>query len=109
MIARAANCEYLSLNSELPNFKAGKTLIISNALFSPAVHDNIDLFQQEMSELDESIIKPLKQAWQAGKIELLIDSCDGRILKPRKPKVWKFWDKKPRSLTQVISSMMTKK
>lgn len=103
MVANVTGCECATINNELPSFKAGKSLVILNALFSPAMHDNIDLFQQELSKLDENIIKPLKQAWQIGKIELLIDSCDGRILKPRKPKAWKFWGKKPVSLTLLTS------
>ena len=39
------------------------------------------------------IINPLKQAWNAGEIEILIDSCNGEILKPIKPKAWKFWER----------------
>ena len=101
MIAEAANCEFSSLENELPEFKSGRTLLVLEQLFSPAIHDNIDLYQQELEQLDQQIIKPLKQAWQAGKIELLINSCDGKVLKPIKPKAWKFWGKKPVSLSSV--------
>lgn len=106
MIAKAADCESLELSLELsnilPKFESGKTLLILDQLFTAAVHDNLDLFQQELNQLDKQIIKPLMQAWQEGEIELLIDGCDGKILKPIKPKAWKFWDKKPVSLTEVV-------
>ena len=101
LIAKAAGCQSSVLTNNLPKFESGKTLIILDQLFFAAVHDNLDLYQQELSQLDEKIIKPLRKAWQAGEIELLIDGCDGRILKPIKLKAWKFWGKKPVSLSVI--------
>jgi len=101
MITKAADCQYSMLTNDLPKFEPGKTLLILDQLFSAAIHDNLDLYQQEIKQLDEHVIKPLRHAWQAGEIELLIDACDGKILKPMKPKAWKFWDKKPASLSEV--------
>jgi hypothetical protein len=109
MIAKAANCEILVLEKELPAFESGKTLLVLDQLFSPAIHDNLDLYQQELERLDQQILRPLKQAWQAGRIELLIDGCDGKILKPIKPKVWNFWGKKPVLLSNVALLKMDKK
>jgi len=100
-IAKAANCKSSILLDELPRFTAGKTLIILDQLFQPAVHDNLDFYQQELTAMDEDIIKPLRQAWQAGKVEILIDGCDGKILKPVKPKAWKFWANKPALLSAL--------
>jgi len=104
MIAKAANCQYSILSNKLPEFDSGKTLLIFDQLFSPAIHDNLDLYQQALTQLDNNVIQPLRQAWLAGKIELLVDGCDGRILKPIKPNVWKFWGKKPVSLSSVAVS-----
>ena len=101
MIANIANCDFHVLNDVFPKFKTGKTLLILDQLFSSAVHDNLDLFQQELSKLEVEIIKPLKEAWQRGEIELLIDGCDGKILWPTKPKLWQFRGRKPALLSEV--------
>ncbi len=103
VIAKVANCDVHLLNDVFSEFKIGKTLIILDPLFSPAVNDHLDLFQQELSKLDEQIIKPLRQEWQSGNIELLVDGCDGNILKPIKPKAWKFWGQKPALLSEVAT------
>jgi hypothetical protein len=91
-IANAADCHYSFLTNDLPDFKEGKTLIILDHLFQAAINDNLDLYQQELTQL-EKIITPFITAWKAGEIELLIDSCNGKILKPVKPKAWKFWER----------------
>jgi len=104
MIAKAANCDWQILSddlSKLSNFKAGKSLIILDTLFNPAVHDHLDNYQKALTELDEKIIKPLREAWQAGKIDLLIDGCDGRVIHPLKVSAWKFWKHTPPLLHDV--------
>jgi len=105
MIAKADNSNWQLLPddlSKLPDFKAGKNLIIFDQLFLPAIHDNLDQYQAVLSQLDHNIIKPLREAWQAGKIELLIDGCDGNVIRPSKIASWIFWKNKPATLTDII-------
>jgi len=97
-IAKAAGCEWQILPDDLnkfPNFKAGKNIIILDQLYLPAVHDDLERYQQVLSALDEQIIKPLQTAWQAGQIELLIDGCDGNVIQPQKVSAWQFWKHTP--------------
>ena len=94
MIAKAAHCDWAILSddlSERSKFKAGKSLIILDTLFYPTVHDHLDNYQQALIELDEKIIKPLREAWRSGEIDLLIDGCDDNVLRPLKVPAWKFW------------------
>ncbi len=103
-IAKAGNCDWQTLSddlAELLDFKTGKNLIICDQLFTPSVYDNLEEYQQELSKLDEHIIKPLREAWQAGEIELLIDGCDGRVIQPLKVPAWKFWKHTPPLLHDV--------
>ena len=105
MTAKAANCDWQILSddmSELSTFKVGKSLIILDTLFYPAVQDHLDNYQKALTELDDKIIKPLRKAWQAGKIELLIDGCDGNVLRPLKVPSWNFWKNKSATLTDII-------
>jgi hypothetical protein len=101
MIAKAAGCEYATLPDKLSTFKAGKTIIILDQLFDPAVHDYLDNFQQALSEIDEQIIKPLSDLWHVGKVDLCIDGCDGRVFQPKKLAAWKLWKNKPVSLAEL--------
>ncbi len=105
-IAKAANCDWQTLPEDLgrfrlPDFKTGRNLIIFDQLFNPAVHDSLEQYQQELSKLNEGIIKVLRAAWQAGEIELLIDGCDGRVIQPLKVPAWKFWKHTPPLLHDV--------
>jgi len=105
--AKVVNCETQKLaedGSDLPsliNREQGKSIILLDQLFQAAIHDNLDLYQQALAKLDTQIIKPLSHAWKVRKIEIIIDGCDGKILKPIKPSVWKFWKNKPCSLADI--------
>lgn len=106
MIANIVRCDYQKLRedaSQFSNFSKGKTLIILDQLFHAAVHDNLELYQQKLTKLDEQIIKPLREAWLAGEIDLLIDSCDGNLMKPLKPSKWKFWTSKSMPLSEIAA------
>ena len=105
MIAKAGNSNWQLLPedlSKLPDFKAGKNLILFDQLFLPAIHDNLDQYQAVLSQLDHKIIKPLREAWQTGKIELFIDGCDGRVIRPLNVPAWKFWKYTPPLLHDVL-------
>ncbi len=107
MIAKAIDCDFQKLPIDSDEYlkemvnKPAKSLMIIDSLFLPAIHDDLDLYQQALSKLDEDIIKPLKEAWQAGKIDLVIDSCNGKVMCPLKVPVWKFWKHKPASLVEI--------
>lgn len=106
-VATAVNCEVEQLAEDgnhlaaLKGKNQGKSIIILDQLFQAAINDNLDSYQRALTKLDAQIIKPLNQAWQAGKIEIIIDGCDGKTLKPTKPSVWKFWKNKPISLADI--------
>ncbi len=104
-IANATSCNASSLGDTLPEFKVGTTLFILDQLFHPAVLDNLDGYQQALTQIDDGFIKPLTQAWQAGGIEISINCGDGTILKPIKSKPWKFWANKPTKLSSLATQV----
>ncbi|HIO97489.1 MAG TPA: hypothetical protein EYG71_06130 [Leucothrix sp.] len=105
MIAQASECKYQPL-SHLTDvsdteFVEGKTIIISEVLDSLALNNDIEHYQKELNRLDNDLFKPLLQLWQWDKIDILIDSCDGKTIKPLPSSAWKFWKKSPASLTDL--------
>ena len=102
-LAIAAGCDWQSLpqtGKQLLENATGLNYIILDHLFMPAVHDNLENYQRELSSIDENFIKPLLHAWQQNKIDIIIDDCDGLTIKPSKVPAWKFW-LKPKSLLQI--------
>ncbi len=79
---------------------SGTHMFILDQLFMPAIENRLDDFQLELERIDSDIIKPLLQAWQNNQIDIIIDCCDGKILKPEKVPAWKFWIK-PKSLREI--------
>ena len=106
MIAKASECTYQPL-SQLTDFSAysdspqGKTIIINEVLDSLALNNDLEQYQKELNDLDKNLIKPLFEMWQSGKVDILIDSCDGKTIKPLPSSAWKFWKKAPASLTDL--------
>lgn len=97
MFAKAANCEPHTLPKDtsilldqLDN-KTSTQILLLDQLFMPALENRLDDFQQELVHIDNQIIKPLMQAWQKNEIDIVIDCCDGTILKPQRVPAWKFW------------------
>ena len=84
--------------SKLP---IGKTIIINESLVEPAINDDIDAYQAEINMLDKHLIKPLFELWKNNKINLQIDSCNGKLITPMPISVWKFWKKIPGSLSEL--------
>ncbi|MEE9445443.1 MAG: hypothetical protein V3V19_07250 [Cocleimonas sp.] len=106
MIAKASECNYQPLSelngiSNFVDYSQGKTIIISEALNSSALNNDLEQYQKELNRLDNDLIKPLLKLWEQGKIKILIDSCDGKTIKPLPRSVWKFWKKSPASLTDL--------
>ena len=102
-LAIAAGCDWQPLpqtGKQLLEKATGLNYVILDHLFLPAVHDNLEDYQRELSSIDENFIKPLLNAWQQNKIDIIIDDCDGLIIKPLKLPAWKFW-LKPKSLLQI--------
>ena len=105
ILAAAADCPKQEL-TENTDFQAlsksakGKTVVVLDQLMDAALYDDVDRFQQVLTHLDHTIIRPLLSEWNAGKINISIDSCDGKILQPQKAPSWKFWAK-PASLLKV--------
>jgi hypothetical protein len=101
--AMVADCNWQALPREgdqLLKNASGLNFVILDQLFMPAIHDNLEAYQHELSSIDENYIKPLLQAWQQNNIDLIIHDCNGIKIKPLKVPVWKFW-KKPKSLLQI--------
>ena len=106
-IAIAANCKHSPLpqnSSELLNNDFGNkienSLIILNQLADSATFDDIKEYQIQLNQID-NYLEPIIQAWKNNKIELIIDSCTGNLIKPIRIPVWQFWAKKSRQLREI--------
>ena len=101
--AVAAGCNWSALpqtGKQLLEYASGLNYVILDQLFLPAIHDNLEDYQRELSVIDENFIMPLLHAWQQNKIDIIIDDCDGISIKPLKVPTWKFWVK-PKSIVQI--------
>ncbi len=118
MLATAAQCDYQShLNKQnddslgtnqnamsrfdFSKLPMTKTIIINESLVEPAINDDLDAYKAELESLDEGLIKPLFELWKDKKINIQIDSCDGKRIQPRPTPRWKFWVKAANSLTEL--------
>lgn len=110
MLAKAAQCDCHEITKET-DFKGvikalkGNNIFILDTLRQAATFDDVELYQRELSELDEKIIKPLLASWSSGEIKLKVDGCDGSVLGPFKAPAWKFWAKKPKPLLDVVNDI----
>lgn len=106
LFARAANCELQTLPEDSTflldhlDQKISTQILLLDQLFMPALENRLDDFQQELEHIDNNIIKPLLQAWQKNDINIVIDCCDGTVLKPQRVPACKFW-LKPKSLREI--------
>ena len=106
LYAEAANCKWEPLPEsaylleEQINKKTGNQILVLDHLFMPSLENELDEFQRQLTHIDQNIIKPLLQAWQKNEIDIIIDCCDGAVLKPEKVPAWKFWIK-PKGLREI--------
>ena len=91
--------DMLSMLEEIDK-DSGTHMIILEQLFIPTLENKLDDFQQQLDQIDSNIIKPLLNAWQNNKIDIVIDCCDGSVLKPQKVPAWKFWTN-PKNLREI--------
>jgi len=108
IFAKAANCEAQVLPENINSLliqvknKSASHILLLDQLFMPAIENNLDKYQQELSHLDNQLIKPLLNAWQKNEIDIVVDSCDGHILKPIHVPFWRFWSQ-PKKLRELVS------
>ena len=103
LLSMAATCDYSPLpenTSRLIETKLGKHILVLDQLMLPAIYDDIQEYQKQLINLD-NYIEPIIEAWKKGEIELVIDSCTGNLIKPKKIPSWQFWSKKISSLTEI--------
>jgi len=107
LFAKAANCEShilpedITLLLDQTDNQMNTQILLLDQLFMPAIENQLDNFQQELEHIDKHIIKPLLEAWQNNEIDIVIDCCDGTVLKPQKTAAWKFW-LKPKDLREIV-------
>lgn len=95
--ARAAKCQWKELPAQLEillnqnDVKSHAFLL--DQLFMPALENKLDDFQSELENIDTNIIKPLLNAWEKNKVDIIIDCCDGNTFMPQRIPIWKFWSK----------------
>lgn len=105
--AKAANCESRTLPEDVTVLleqigdKNSTQVLLLEQLFMPTLENKLDDFQQELMDIDTQIIKPLLDAWQKNEIDIVIDCCDGTIIKPQRTPIWKFW-LKPKKLRELV-------
>ncbi len=103
MLSNAVGCDYMPLPENALNVlnnTANQSILILDQLMLPAIYDDVEAYQEQLRQLDE-YLKPLINAWKSGKIDLIIDSCTGKLLKPKKIPSWQFWAKGLSSLTEI--------
>lgn len=66
-------------------------VLILEQLFMPNLENNLEDFQRELTQIDNELFKPLLKAWKDNRIDVVVDCCDGNVLKPHPPAFWKFW------------------
>ena len=71
-------------------------------LIDPALNNDVDLYQKELAKLETEVIKPIFEAWKEKKIEVIIDSCNGEVIKPVRTPAWKFWLRTPTNLLGLV-------
>ncbi len=103
LFSEIASCDYYPLPENslgILDGEASRQLIILDQLEAPALCDNLEEYQRQLGILDD-YLEALMQHWRNGKIELEIDACNGKLLKPLKPSSWQFWKRKATSLTEI--------
>lgn len=106
--AAGCDCDYITPESDIKsriNTLNGHSIFILEKLYQAAIHDDIDTYQQQLSFLDEAVIKPLYFAWKADELRVTINGCDGHVLTPVKASPWKFWSNKPKSLVSIAKEI----
>jgi len=87
-LAEKGDALFIETDSSKPD-----TILLLDQLFEPAIKDQIDNYQQQLSKIDRNYLAPLLNAWKSGEIDIVIDCCDGQIIKPNPVPAWKFWSK----------------
>lgn len=109
-IAAASDWQTIDQSFDMESYLAGMSghhILILDQLLQPAVMDNPDEFQSELTVLDSHFLAPVKDAFSQGKIDLILDGANGRRLIPQKPKWWHFGSNKTGSLMRTASRSAT--
>lgn len=106
--AKAADCELKDSSGDLNQVlvEVGKNkksqVFLLDQLIIPSKEKDFDEFQIQLTQIDKQIIKPLLQAWKNNTIDIQIHCCNGSILKPLRPSLFKFW-LKPQNLREIAN------
>ncbi|MEE9325934.1 MAG: hypothetical protein V3U71_01470 [Cocleimonas sp.] len=96
IFSKVASCKWLPLTAGLDQILhsgQSETVIILDQLILASQNDNIDEYQQQLTQIDKDYLVPLMRAWQQGIIDLTLHSCDGHTLQLENTPAWKFWRK----------------
>ena len=110
IFADAANAQWQTIPDDFTQLlessddKKEVHTVILDQLFIPALAEDLDEFQNQLSNIDNSIIKPLLQAWKNKEVDIIINSCDGNILEPVHPSFFDFW-RKPKKLRELVDEI----
>ena len=97
-IALAANIPKKSLSKLSNSLNRGKHIIILNALYQPAVIDHYEDWENQLQQLENSIITDIMKIAKKQKSALIINDCNGKEFTIKQKKLWKFWRKETVSL-----------
>ena len=108
--AKAANCMCIPLPEDslqpfdlIDNNFTNQVLILDQ-LYKPALENNFDNFKRELLRIDSQFLRPLFEVWKKNKLDIVIDCCEGTILKPQRTPSWKFWSK-PKKLRELVNEI----
>ncbi len=111
LAASVAQCRFLHSavepEQELSQLKAsGHHLLILDQLTAFALKDDLDGWQQQLNKLESEWFNPIATLFNKGKLELLVQSCDGTTYIPKQRgsfnKLWNKMKRKKPSLLELL-------
>ena len=112
LVASIARCRFLHSavepKQELAQLKAGgHHLLILDQLTAFALKDDLDAWQQQLNKLESEWFNPITTLFNKGKLELLIQTCDGKSYLPQKVGLFtQLWNKVKRNQASSLMGLL---
>ncbi len=112
LIASIAQCRFLhsalEVEQELSQLQAGgHHLLILDQLTAFALKDDLDGWQQQLNKLESKWFNPITTLFNKGKLELVVQSCEGKSYLPQKMGVFtQLWNKVKRNQSSRLMGLL---
>ena len=98
--ALAANIICQSL-TELPSKLTGEHIVILDSLYTPALMDDYESWQQQLHSIEAENIPNIEKICKRNHSRLIINDCDGNKFIKNQKGTWKFWKKTKHNLLDL--------